>query len=1318
MRISGAPSIIRKRAAIYNEVDYSSTNLSKKQKKFVSPVPRTGILKQLPSNGSVGIPKGGRCVASLNCKQDSITTTAANISNPGDVATGVIILEEDDDDDGEGKVSNDKNRSQAVFEKQALSGSGHFALKKKARLGVGLIKARFRPPAPAQSLSGPSPRQSDGTSVPPTSAKSSSIASTNPQGCEIPRKTDEQSPTSYYCVMYCTRKLNAKHKGPWSDGVLVCRGRSCTLLDTEGKVVTKDNGHRGGDKSEGAMFPIGKLEVEILTKSTEEAFLSGKIFTGTLDLEADNTINVAHKPRFKSFKRPILKHSRDGTALPLTTPSTHSGPTNLHCLLNDLQKPTSGQRIVTEDSLILNTKEVQRGASPVIVDPYLSSKLRQHQREGVQFMYDCVMGLKNSKFTGCLLADAMGLGKTLQVIALIWTLLHQGPKGRPAVRRVLVICPSSLVENWGKEVRKWLGSERLNALIIHSGTPAKDVKQSISKFQIGKLAPVLVTSYELLRKHNDDLRSAKAELLVCDEAHRLKNCAGNKTIDALLALKCSMKVLLTGTPVQNDLMEFYAMLDFANKDLLGPLSAFKRLFADPIQKSRDRNASDEEKNLGRTRSTELQYRTRSFILQRSADVNLMYLPVKTELIVFCKLRPPQISLYHEFLESKTVETLFLPTSHSAVILSAIGTLRKLCNHPKLVQAELKIDNNQRSCDEFEDYSCQSDDWRLSGKLDCLYKMISAVHADTHPGSRDKIVVVSNFTQTLDIIQTLCEKEKWKWLRLDGTTEVSDRQSKVDRFNSDYSEERVFLLSSKAGGTGLNLIGANRLVLFDPDWNPATDAQAMGRVWRDGQKKPVLIYRLLSTGSIEEKIYQRQIMKQEIAAAVGEQVQGQSGHAGRHFSREELRELFTLRLETRSDTYDLLTKSSARRTERWRDYSDELQDHALESAIKTGTVTFIQKVVGNLDIKIPHCSSSGLDTTSKLSEESMELDICENESSLLSTECPRISPESCQQSLLSNGSLFVSRDLSDLEAPENGDRSVVFDNTCSPSVSTEFEDHEDCRNHPAGVSKRLTDIEKSNYNTEVNNYHQADSPKKSLSVDVNSHDCVPSRADISDTEVECEGRQLEKCRFDRGSSACENDLISEAMCEANRDELTSTRFVETSTNAICQFVDGCSCLLGGKGHKLLHYMLETIGPVGSDFDDLEALDMPFLSSMELEVELERAQFTPQKLWEGFKLFALGFIIGAKQEQIYYSCSTLGLILEKCNGDKTSTVQSVFCKGLPLVRSALSRRHGDGAVELSHLLSVYEDVEQLSNTTNGRYLIELTRRCKSLDHNLAQ
>ncbi|CAM6070408.1 unnamed protein product [Sphagnum tenellum] len=571
--------------------------------------------------------------------------------------------------------------------------------------------------------------------------------------------------------------------------------------------------------------------------------------------------------------------------------------------------------------------------------PHVASKLRPHQRDGVKFMYECVMGLRATSFYGCLLADEMGLGKTLQVIALIWTLIRQGPAGHPALKRAVVICPSSLVQNWEKEVQKWLGSERLRPLVVHGGTTSKEAKQKCADFKSSKLCPLLITSYELLRKYQDAIASAKPGLLVCDEAHRLKNCSGNKTIDALLGLECPRRILLTGTPVQNDLNEFYAMVDFANPSLLGPLAAFKRLYADPIQRSRDRDASEEEQEVGHARSLELQTRTRFCILRRTADINKKYLPTKSEFVVFCRLQPLQISLYEMFVKSTMVDALFSSSNTSATILSAIGILRKLCNHPRLVLSCLKETSLQPSSE-----SPADDDWSLSGKLACLTELLQTAYMSSVPNAREKVVVVSNFTQTLDVIQELCMSQGWPWLRLDGSTEASTRQSLVDQFNSCYGEHFVFLLSSKAGGTGLNLIGASRLVLFDPDWNPATDAQAMARIWREGQLKPVIIYRLLSTGSIEEKIYQRQIMKGEVAAAVEECRGAQFGvdTGGRHFSREELRELFMLHLDTQCDTFDLLSRSDNQGAGEWKDYSGDVDDPGLQRAILSGVVTFVYK----------------------------------------------------------------------------------------------------------------------------------------------------------------------------------------------------------------------------------------------------------------------------------------------------------------------------------------------------------------------------------------
>lgn len=174
-------------------------------------------------------------------------------------------------------------------------------------------------------------------------------------------------------------------------------------------------------------------------------------------------------------------------------------------------------------------------------------------------------------------------------------------------------------------------------------------------------------------------------------------------------------------------------------------------------------------------------------------------------------------------------------------------------------------------------------------------MLARIHHDTN----DKIVLISNYTQTLDIFDKLCRARGYGCLRLDGTMNVNKRQKLVDKFNDPEGGEFVFLLSSKAGGCGLNLIGANRLVLFDPDWNPAADQQALARVWRDGQKKDCFVYRFIATGSIEEKIFQRQSHKQSLSSCVVDSVED----VERHFSLDSLRELFQYRSDTISDTHD-------------------------------------------------------------------------------------------------------------------------------------------------------------------------------------------------------------------------------------------------------------------------------------------------------------------------------------------------------------------------------------------------------------------------------
>jgi len=184
---------------------------------------------------------------------------------------------------------------------------------------------------------------------------------------------------------------------------------------------------------------------------------------------------------------------------------------------------------------------------------------------------------------------------------------------------------------------------------------------------------------------------------------------------------------------------------------------------------------------------------------------------------------------------------------------------------------------------------------LSGKLTVLDCLLAVVKSS----STDKVVLVSNYTQTLDMFENLCHIRNYGYVRLDGSMSIKKRGKIVDEFNDPTSSSFIFMLSSKAGGCGLNLIGANRLVMFDPDWNPANDEQAMARVWRDGQKKPCYIYRMLAVGTIEEKIFQRQTHKKALSSCVVDQEQD----VERHFSLSDLRDLFKLETETVSDTHD-------------------------------------------------------------------------------------------------------------------------------------------------------------------------------------------------------------------------------------------------------------------------------------------------------------------------------------------------------------------------------------------------------------------------------
>ncbi|KAL2351643.1 DNA repair protein, SNF2 family [Cryomyces antarcticus] len=554
------------------------------------------------------------------------------------------------------------------------------------------------------------------------------------------------------------------------------------------------------------------------------------------------------------------------------------------------------------DILGLKKSVEERPKVPVVIDPRLAKVLRPHQVEGVKFLYRCTTGLLDPKAEGCIMADEMGLGKTLQCITLMWTLLKQSPEaGKPTIQKCVIACPSSLVRNWANELVKWLGKDAITPFAIDGKATKEELTQQLRQWSIASgravTRPVLIVSYETLRLNVDELKNTRIGLLLCDEGHRLKN-GESQTFTALTGLNVQKRVILSGTPIQNDLSEYFSLLNFANPSYLGTRNDFRKKFELPILRGRDAAGTDTDRKKGDERLAELLTLVNKFIIRRTNDILSKYLPVKYEHVVFCNLAPFQTDLYNYFIKSPEIKSLL--RGKGSQPLKAIGMLKKLCNHPDL----LNLPDDLPGSEEFfpADYVPKDARGRdrdvkpwYSGKMMVLDRMLARIRADTN----DKIVLISNYTQTLDVFDKLCRSRGYGCLRLDGTMNVNKRQKLVDKFNDPEGAEFVFLLSSKAGGCGLNLIGANRLVLFDPDWNPAADQQALARVWRDGQKKDCFVYRFIATGTIEEKIFQRQSHKQSLSSCVVDSAED----VERHFTLDSLRELFQYMPETTSDTHD-------------------------------------------------------------------------------------------------------------------------------------------------------------------------------------------------------------------------------------------------------------------------------------------------------------------------------------------------------------------------------------------------------------------------------
>ncbi|KPI89527.1 putative transcription activator DNA-dependent ATPase [Leptomonas seymouri] len=481
---------------------------------------------------------------------------------------------------------------------------------------------------------------------------------------------------------------------------------------------------------------------------------------------------------------------------------------------------------------------------------YIRGKLRPYQVEGVNWL----LGLFSRGVNG-ILADEMGLGKTFQTIATIaylkFTVGMPGPH--------LVVCPKSVMGNWYREFKHWCPS--LSVFKFHASS---DLRSSLVKAHLHPVDhikyDVIVTTFEMVLDEINTFKRVAWQYLIVDEAHKLKNEEG-RAHTALDSLQTSHRLIITGTPLQNNLKELWALLHFLAPRLFSDSESFDTWF-DTTSGHQDASVMS---NLHKILAPLM-------IRRLKADVNTG-IPPKKEIYVACQLSKKQREWYMNVL-AKDAEVLNKASGSAASLTSVMMNLRKVINHPYL------MDGGEEGPPFITDEKLV----RTSGKMIILDKLLNRLRSDVV--GKHKVLIFSQFTSMLNILEDYCNMRGFRYCRIDGNTSGYDRDSQMASFNSPSSDYFIFLLSTRAGGLGINLQAANHVVIYDSDWNPQMDLQAQDRAHRIGQKRSVRVYRFVTDGTVEEKIYRRALKKLYLDAVVVQQGRLQA-KAASSASKEEL-----------------------------------------------------------------------------------------------------------------------------------------------------------------------------------------------------------------------------------------------------------------------------------------------------------------------------------------------------------------------------------------------------------------------------------------------
>lgn len=568
-----------------------------------------------------------------------------------------------------------------------------------------------------------------------------------------------------------------------------------------------------------------------------------------------------------------------------------------------LRQQVEGSNIPQERSRLIINESKLDGQNLVYIHPHIAPLIKDHQIDGVRFMWDQLLSVSESN-QGCLLAHTMGLGKTMQVVTLLTAIQEAATSSDIKVScqvpdhlkesRTLILCPAGLLNNWMDELLYWAPEGLLGELFSVDST-LTEVERADTIRDWAKYGGVLVIGYTMLTqmaKRSELLQMLldKPSIVVADEAHHLKNRDSKKS-EVAARFKTHSRLALTGSPLANNVEEYHAMIQWVAPDFLGDKEWFSAQYGHPISIGLYKESPTVQRRKAKIRLAALRQIVAPKVHRRTVGTLKDSLPPKKEFIIHLDLTPIQKEVYLSYLRGCTG---IYQSMSSTSMWDLIKSLGILLAHPTLLQRKLldmlhfrqqvkegldKANFADSADKETGEGSVEMvapttveetlntlvvqqgfEDLKASFKMLVLFKIL-----DEAAKLDEKVLVFSQSLSTLDFIQKVCTEKKKPYMRLDGNTKVASRQSQVKDFNQ--GKGQVYLISTTAGGVGLNIYGASRVVIFDFQFNPVHEQQAIGRSYRIGQTKPVFVYWLICDGTFEKVLHNQQVFKNQLASGV-------------------------------------------------------------------------------------------------------------------------------------------------------------------------------------------------------------------------------------------------------------------------------------------------------------------------------------------------------------------------------------------------------------------------------------------------------------------